>query len=53
MKESNIAKYYDKEINEIKIEIARLNTLLKDKENRLKELAIKLKYVNFYSRIEN
>ena len=52
MKESNIAKYYNKEINEIKIEIARLNTLLKDKENRLKELAIKLKSVNLYARIE-
>ncbi len=45
VKESNVAKYYNKEINEIKIEIARLNTLLKEKENRLKELAIKLKYV--------
>ena len=45
MDESKITKYYKKEINEIKIEIARFNTLLKEKENKLNELTIQLKYI--------
>ena len=43
--ESKITKYYKKEINEIKIEIARLKTLLKEKEDRLTELTIQLRSI--------
>lgn len=43
--ESKITKYYKKEINEIKIEIARLKTLLKEKEDRLTELTIQLRRI--------